>query len=162
VVTVCGGGDAGVTEALYLTKLASKVILVEALPELTAAAVLQERVLKNPKIEVHCGLKVERIVGDSQVQAIEFVETGSGKRGTLKTDGVLVHVGLEPNTSYLDGIVPLDSQKQIIVDSRMETEKPCVLAAGDIRSGSPRQIVTAVGDGAIAAITAQRLLQELS
>jgi thioredoxin reductase (NADPH) len=162
VVTVCGGGDAGVTEALYLTKLASKVILIEALPELTATPILQERASDNPKLEIHCGVKVDRIVGDSKVEEVEFVETEGDKRGTLKTDGILVHIGLEPNTGYLDGIVPLDSQGQIIVNNRMETEKPYVLAAGDIRSGSPRQIVTAVGDGATAAITAQRLLQELS
>jgi thioredoxin reductase (NADPH) len=86
----------------------------------------------------------------------------SGQRDTLKVDGVLVHIGLEPNTSYLDGIVPLDNQGQIIVNDKMETEVPFLLAAGDIRSGSPRQVVTAVGDGATAAISAQRLLQELS
>jgi len=86
---------------------------------------------------------------------------GSGQKETLKVDGVLAHVGLEPNTSYLEGIVPLDSQGQIIVNDRMETDVPYILAAGDVRSGSPRQIVTAVGDGATAAISAQRLLQEL-
>jgi thioredoxin reductase (NADPH) len=78
----------------------------------------------------------------------------------VKVDGVLVHIGLEPNTHYLDGVIPLDEQRQIIVDKKMQTEVPYILAAGDIRSGSPRQVVTAVGDGAIAAITAQRLLQE--
>ncbi|MFC1908393.1 NAD(P)/FAD-dependent oxidoreductase [Chloroflexota bacterium] len=162
VVAVCGGGDAGVTEALYLTKLASKVILIEAEPLLTATAVLQDRASVNPKLEIRCGAKVEKIVGDSHVEAIEFLEAASGRRETLKVDGVLVHVGLEANTSYLKGVVPLDSQGQIIVNDRMETEVPCVLAAGDIRSGSLRQIVTAVGDGATAAISAERLLQELS
>ncbi len=161
VVAVCGGGDAGITEALYLTKLASKVILIEALPKLTATRILQDRAKENPKLEVRCGTKVEAIVGDSRVEAIEFVEEGNGKKGTLKVDGVLVHVGLDPNTGYLDGVVPLDSQGQIIVNDKMETEVPYLLAAGDIRSGSPRQIVTAVGDGATAAISAQRLLQKL-
>ncbi|MFC2025555.1 NAD(P)/FAD-dependent oxidoreductase [Chloroflexota bacterium] len=162
VVAVCGGGDAGITEALYMTKLASKVILFEALPELTATAILQERALANPKLEVRCGVKVEAIIGDAQVKAIEFQEVESGQKGTLNVDGVLVHVGLDPNTSYLSGLVPLDSQGQIVVNERMETEVPYILAVGDIRSGSPRQIVTAVGDGATAAITAQRLLQELT
>lgn len=162
IVAVCGGGDAGVTEALYLTKLASKVILIEAESKLTATMILQDRASGNPKLEIHCGTKVEAIVGDSQVEAIEFQETGSGKRGTLKVDGVLVHVGLDPNTRYLNDIVPLDSQGQIVVNSKMETGIPYILAAGDIRSGSPRQIVTAVGDGATAGISAQRLLQELS
>ena len=161
VVAVCGGGDAGVTEALYMTKLASKVILVEEQPELTATAVLQERALANPRLEIRCGIKVESIVGDDKVEAIELLDMASERRENLPVDGVLVQVGLEPNTSYLDGIVPLDGQGQVIVNDRMETEVPYLLAAGDIRSGSPGQIVTAVGDGAIAAISAQRILQEL-
>jgi len=161
VVAVCGGGDSGITEALYMTKLASKVILIEAEPSLTATAVLQERASANPKLDIRCGVRVEAILGDSQVEAIELLEVGSGQKETLKVDGVLAHVGLEPNTSYLEGIVPLDSQGQIIVNDRMETDVPYILAAGDVRSGSPRQIVTAVGDGATAAISAQRLLQEL-
>ncbi|MBN1176474.1 MAG: FAD-dependent oxidoreductase [Dehalococcoidales bacterium] len=159
VVAVCGGGDAGVTEALYMAKIASKVILIEVMPELTATAVLCDRLKGDPGIDVRCGMTVAAILGNDKVEAIELKDA-SGKKETLKVDGVLVHVGLEPNTEYLDGVVPLDEQGQIIVDGRMETEVPYVLAAGDIRSGSPRQVVTAVGDGAIAAITAQRLLQE--
>ena len=161
VVAVCGGGDSGVTEALYLTKLVSKIILIEAESKLTATSILQNRALDNPKIEIHCGMKVEAIVGNDRVKAIEFTETRNGQRGTLMVDGVLVHIGLDPNTNYLQGIVPLDSQGQIIVNNQMETKIPYIFAAGDIRSGSPRQISTAVGDGAIAGVSAQKLLQEL-
>lgn len=162
VVAVCGGGDAGVSEALYLTMSASKVILIEAERALTATAVLQERARSSANVQIYCGAKVEAILGDNQVEAIEFIEAGSGQKRTLKVDGVLVHVGLDANTNYLKGIVPLDNQGQIIVNQAMETDIPYVLAAGDIRSGSPRQIVTAVGDGAIASISAQRLLRELA
>jgi thioredoxin reductase (NADPH) len=158
VVAVCGGGDAGVTEALYMAKIAAKVIIIEAMPALTATAVLQDRVKAHANIEVRCGVKVEAITGKDKVESIEL-NTGK-KKETLKTEGVLVHIGLDPNTGYLDGIVPLDDHGQIIVNAKMESEVPYILAAGDIRSGSPRQVVTAVGDGAIAAITAQRLLQE--
>ena len=160
VVAVCGGGDAGVTEALYITKLARRVILIEAEPALSAAAVLRDRALSNPKLEIRCGLKVESIVGASQAEAIKCMEVGSGRRTTIRVNGVFVQVGLEPNTEYLRGIVPLDSQGQIIVNERMEAEIPYVLAVGNIRSGSPGQIVTAVGDGATAAIRAQELLQQ--
>jgi thioredoxin reductase (NADPH) len=158
VVAVCGGGDAGVTEALYMAKIASKVILIEAMPGLTATAVLQDRVAANPKIEVRCGMMVEAITGTDRVESIKLA--AGDKKETLKVDGVLVHIGLEPNTGYLEGIVPLDKQGQVIVNEKMETGVPYIFAAGDIRSGSPRQVVTAVGDGAMAAITAQRLLQE--
>jgi thioredoxin reductase (NADPH) len=75
---------------------------------------------------------------------------------------VLVYVGIEPNTSYLKGIVSLSRDLEIEVNDRMETEIPCLFAAGDIRSDSPRQIVTAVGDGATAAVSASRLLREIS
>jgi thioredoxin reductase (NADPH) len=159
VVAVCGGGDAGVTEALYMAKIASRVILIEFMPELTAAAVLCDRLTSDPRIEVRCGVSVEAITGRENVEAVELSDK-TGKKEKVKVDGVLVHIGLEPNTDFLDGIVPLDDNGQIIVNGRMETEVPYVLAAGDIRGGSPRQVVTAVGDGAVAAITAQRLLQE--
>jgi len=158
VVAVCGGGDAGVTESLYMAKIAAKVILIEAMPELTATGVLCDRLNASPKIEVRCGYRVEAITGKDKVEAIELA--AGKKKETLKVDGVLVHIGLEPNTGYLEGIVPLDRQGQVIVNGKMETKIPHIFAAGDIRSGSPRQVVTAVGDGAIAAITAQRLLQE--
>ena len=161
VVAVCGGGDAGVTEALYLAKLAARVILLEALPGLTATAILQDRARANPKLEIRCGIRVEAIVGNDRVEAIEFVEEGNGRKGTLKVDGVLVHIGQDPATGYLEGVIPLDSQKQITVNEWLETEMPGILAAGDIRSNSPRQITAAVGDGAAAAIAAQRFLQKL-
>jgi len=161
-VAVCGGGDSGITEALYLTKLGTKIKLIEAMPALNATAILQDRALENPNIEIRCGITVEAIRGDSHVEAIDILEVGSGKKDTLQVDGVLVHIGLIPNTGYLEGVVSLDDQGQIIVNERMETDVPCILAAGDITAGSPRQIATAVGDGAKAAISAQRILQQMT
>jgi thioredoxin reductase (NADPH) len=161
VLAVCGGGDAGLTEALYMANLASRVIIIEVMPELTATAVLQDRAKENPKIEIRCGVKVEAIAGEDKVEAIELIEEGTGQKETLKVDGVLVHVGLDPDTDYLEGVVPLDDRRQVIVNEWMETEVPGIFAAGDIRSGSPRQVATAAGDGATAAIAAQRFLQNL-
>jgi thioredoxin reductase (NADPH) len=160
IVTVCGGGDAGVTEALYLSRMVSKVILVEALPRLTATAVLQDRVKSNPKIEVHCGVRIKAILGNEEVEAVEYIDQERGE-GTLQTNGVLVHIGLDPNTEYLEGVVPLDSQRQIKVDNWLESEIPGIFAAGDIRSDSPKQVSAAVGDGATAGIAANRFLQKL-
>jgi len=157
VVLVCGGGDAGVTEALYMARVASKVIVLEAMPELTAAAVLRERLAVLANVEVRTGATVEEIMGGDKVEAIRLV--AGGKKETLKVDGVLVHIGTEPNTGYLEGVVPLDEYGQVIVNGRMESEVPYILAAGDIRSGSPRQVVAAVRDGAIAAISAERMLE---
>jgi len=159
-IAVCGGGDAGITEALYMANIASKVIVIEAMPSLTATAVLRDRARENPKIEIRTGVKVTAILGGEQVTGIEIVGEG-GKKETIAVDGVLVHVGLDPNTGYLEGAVPLDENRQIKVNQWMESEVPGIFAAGDIRSGSPRQVSTAVGDGAIAAIAAQRFLQKL-
>jgi thioredoxin reductase (NADPH) len=160
VLAVCGGGDAGITEALYMTNIASKVIVIEALPELTATAILQDRARENPKIEIRCGVKVSAIIGDEQVTGIEIIGEG-GEKETIPVDGVLVHVGLDPNTGYLEGSVPLDELRQVKVSQSMETEIPGIFAAGDIRSGSPRQVSAAVGDGAVAGIAAQGFLQKL-
>jgi thioredoxin reductase (NADPH) len=157
-VAVCGGGDAGVTEALYMTKLASKVFLIEALPNLTASTILKERLASNEKIEVHCGAKVTSIVGRDRVEGIEILDA-SGKTGIINVSGVLIQIGLLPNTGFLNGMLPLDNTGHIMVNPKMETKVTHILAAGDVRSGSPGQIVTATGDGATAAITAGRLLQ---
>jgi thioredoxin reductase (NADPH) len=159
-IAVCGGGDAGITEALYMTNLVAKVIVIEALPKLTATAVFRDRARENTKIEIRTGVKVTAITGDEQVTGIE-IEGEGGKKETITTDGVLVHIGLDPNTGYLKGTVPLDGQGQVKVNLQMETEVPGIFAAGDIRSGSPRQVSAAVGDGAVAAISVQRFLQRL-
>lgn len=160
VVAVCGGGDSGLQEAIYMTKLASKVIVIEMMPELTASAIMRERAEDNAKIEFRLGTRVESLVGEDKVEGIEVVGA-DGKKEVLTVDGVLVQVGITPNIDFLKGAVPLDEQGRIIVNQRMETEIPYVLAAGDIRSGSPNQIVTAAGDGATAGIVANKLLQEL-
>jgi thioredoxin reductase (NADPH) len=160
-VVVCGSGDSALTEALYMSKLASKVVLLARSPVLRATSILQERALANPKIQVLTGAKVEAIVGSNQVEGIEFTNTETGERGTLHVDGVLVRVGIEPNTNFLEGIVDLDERGQVVVNERMETVARYILAAGDIRSGSPRQVATAVGDGVTAAIRAERILEEI-
>ncbi len=160
-VAVCGGGDAGVTEALYMANLASKVVLIEAEPHLTAVEVLQKRVFANSKVEVRCGTRVSAILGERGVEGIELVQSRGEGKDILQVDGVLVYVGIEPNTTYLENTVRLNSDQQIVVNDRMETEIPYVLAAGDIRCGSARQIVTAVGDGAAAALSALKLLREM-
>lgn len=158
-VVVCGGGDAGVTEALYMAKIASKVTIIEAMPSLTACALLQDRVKANTKLEILCGKKVEAIAGNGKVSAVDYVDTKSGNKGTLKTNGVLVHIGLDANTEYLRDVLPLDKRGQIIVNELMQTEIPYILAAGDIRSASLGQVATAVGDGVTAAISTIRQLQ---
>jgi len=161
VVAVAGGGDSGITEALFLARLVSRVIVIELMPKLTATKILQERVFSNSKIETKCGVKIEAIQGDDKVKALDLVDTNTGQRSLLEVDGILVHVGLEPNTDYLKGSIPLNEKGQISVNERMETEIMGIFAAGDIRHQSPMQISTAVGDGAMAALSLQRYFGSL-
>jgi thioredoxin reductase (NADPH) len=157
VVAVCGGGDAGITEALYLSKLASRVILIEAESCMSASSILQQRALTNPNMEIRCGARVTGIIGDAAVRAIDLESAAGHER--LPVDGVLVHVGVDPNTACLEGVVPLDDSGFVKVDTLLRTETPYIFAAGDIRAGSPGQVAAAVGDGAVAAISALRRLQ---
>jgi thioredoxin reductase (NADPH) len=157
-VAVCGGGDSALSEALYMARIAAKVHLIHRRGEFRAAAVLQERVKAEAKIEPVLNAAVEGIEGGDMVEGVKVKQDGQSR--LLKTDGVLVQVGLVPDTAYLDGIVPLDEQGQIKVNADMETEVPFVFAAGNIRSGSPRQVATAVGDGAVAALALERRLAE--
>jgi thioredoxin reductase (NADPH) len=160
VVAVCGGGDAGITAAIYLTNLCKQVHVIEFMPKLNASAILQERATANPKIQIMTDTKVASIVGDEHVQGIEIVRAGGAKE-VVPVDGVLVHVGVKANSDYLQNLLDLDKEGRIKVNHCMETEVPYILAAGDIRSGSPNQVVIAAGDGAVAGIMADKLLQQL-
>ncbi len=157
-VAVCGGGDAGVTEALYLSKLASRVILIEAEPCMTASAILQERARAHPNVEVRCGARVTAIIGDTSVRAVDIKTTEAGQE-RLPVEGVLVHVGVDPNTAFLEDALALDDSGFVRVDGSLRTETPYFFAVGDVRAGSPRQVASAVGDGVIAAVAAQRVLE---
>jgi thioredoxin reductase (NADPH) len=158
VVAVAGGGDSGITEGLYLTRLCSKVIVIEQLPEITATSVLRNRALSNPKMEIRSGMKIEAIEGDTRVKRLKLVDINTGQGNSLEIDGVFVYVGLETSTEYLKEILPLGKEEQILVNDRLETPVAGLFAAGDIRDNSKRQIITAAGDGATAALSAQRYL----
>lgn len=158
VVGVAGGGDSGLTEALYLAKIASKVIVIEAMPRLTGQKAIQDRALSNARIEIHCGQEIESIVGKNHVEALQLRDSANGGRTKLSVNGLLVHIGLDPNTEYLKGKLALNERGEILVNESMETRVQGVFAAGDVRNKSPRQIGSAVGDGVIAAVSATRFL----
>jgi thioredoxin reductase (NADPH) len=161
VVAVCGGGDAGIIEALYLAKYASKIFVIETASDLTAKPTLQERARAHPKIEIRCGEKAGEIVGDKFVTGLQVASATTGRKELLEVQGVLVRVGFVPATGNLKTVLPLDDLDYVVVNAQCETEVPGIIAAGDIRRGSPRRVASAVSDGTIAAMTAQRLLQEM-
>ena len=158
VVIVVGGGDAAITEALELTKFASKVIVIHRRKELRATKILQEKALAEPKINFMWDSAVEEIIGETLVKQVRVRNIKTGQILTLDVSGVFISVGFKPNTGYLKGIVDIDDNGSIITNGRMETSVPGILAAGDIRSGSIRQLIAAAGDGAVAAISAEKYL----
>jgi len=159
VVAIAGGGDAGLTEALYLIRLASEITGIEQMPQLTASKIIQERVLANPKIKICCGTRIETVTGYDQVKELKLLNVLTSERTTLQVGGLLVRIGLEPNTSYLKGLLSLDGEGYVLVNEELETSIPGIFAAGDIRHGSARQIATAVGDGVTAALAAGRFIE---
>lgn len=158
VVAVCGGGNAGLIEALYLARFASKVFVFEAQSQLSARPVLQARALANAKLEIRLGEKPVEIIGREGVTGLVVENAATGKRETLGVYGVLVHVGYAPTTGYLEGVFMLDDSGRITVNEQFETDVSGAYAAGDVRSGSPRQVSAAVSDGKAAAKRAQEML----
>ncbi len=152
VVAVAGGGDSGLTEALFMTGFVNKIIVIELMPHLMATKLLQERVLANPKIEVRCGVKIDAARGNEHLESLELSDVKTGQKSSLKVNGLLVRVGLIANTAYLEDTLPLNSIGQVMVNDNMETDVPGIFGAGDVRHNSPMQIVTAVADGATAAL----------
>jgi thioredoxin reductase (NADPH) len=157
-VAVVGGGNAAITEALELTKFASKITVIHRRDQLRATKILQERAFAEPKIEFMWDTVVEEIAGDAFVQRLRVRNVKSGQESSPEVSGVFISVGFKPNTDYLRGILTLDATGAIVTNDRMETEVPGILAAGDIRSNSIQQVISAAGDGATAAIYAERYI----
>ncbi|CEP68005.1 Thioredoxin reductase [Moorella glycerini] len=160
-VAVVGGGDSAVEEALFLTRFASQVTIIHRRDALRATKVLQERARDNPKISFHWNTVVTRIMGREKVSSLELKDVKSGATREEAFDGVFIFIGLEPNTGFLKGALTLDSQGYIVTRENLATSIPGVFAAGDVRAKDFRQVSTAVGDGAVAAMAAERYLAGL-
>ena len=158
VVAVVGGGNAAVTEALEITRFASKVYVIHRRHELRATKVVQEKAFAEKKIEFIWDTVVTAVIGEAFVKKIKLRDVNTNKESELAVDGVFVNVGSQPATGYLRGVLALDANGAITVNDKMETGVPGIFAAGDIRSGSIRQTIGAAGDGAVAAVNAAKYL----
>ena len=157
-VVVVGGGDTAITEALHLARFASRVTVIHRRDQLRTSRILQERVFAQPKIEFRWNSVVERIEGGDLVEKIRLRQVKTGGESALEVAGIFISIGLRPNTDYLKGVLPLDVTGHIITNEKMETKIPGIFAAGDIRRNSARQAITAAGDGATAAIYAEKFV----
>lgn len=160
-LVVVGGGDTAVEDSVFLARYASRVTIVHRRDRFRAQRILQERALANPLIDVRWNSVVRAIVGTDTVERVMLEDVNTGEMTEFQADGVFVLVGLNPNTSMVEGAVELDESGYIVTDENMQTNIPGVFAAGDVRRKLLRQIVTACADGAIAATAAEKYLEDL-
>jgi thioredoxin reductase (NADPH) len=159
-VAVVGGGNAAISEALHLAKFASKVIVIHRRDRLRATRIMEEKARAEPRIEFLWNTVVTKIDGKDTVKRLKLRQVKASEEFTLDVAGLFIAVGLKPSANFLKGVLPLDRAGYIITNDRMETKMPGIFAAGDIRQHSPRQAITAAGDGATAAIFAERFLSQ--
>ncbi|MCU0641272.1 MAG: thioredoxin-disulfide reductase [Candidatus Margulisbacteria bacterium] len=159
-ILVIGGGNAAVEEALYLTRYAGKVTIVHRRDQLRADKIIADRAKSHPKIYFHWHSVLERISGGRTVQLAVIKDLQTGKTLNVPVDGIFIYVGNKPNSAPYRSLVKLDEHDFILTNDRLETTTPGLFAAGDIRSKQLRQIVTAAADGAIAADSARRFLEQ--
>jgi thioredoxin reductase (NADPH) len=159
-VVVVGGGDTAITEALHLAKFAANITIIHRRDQLRAGHVLQEKLWSEPKIDFLWDTTITAIEGADMVERIKLLNVKTGQGTEMEVSGVFISVGTNPDTEYVKTILPLDESGYIITNEKMETPVPGIFAAGDIRHNSARQAITAAGDGATAAIYAQKYLTE--
>lgn len=160
-VAVVGGGDSAIEEALFLTRFAAEVYVIHRRDALRATKVLQERVLAHASVRMIWNTVVREVQGELKLQKLKLHNLQSGEDFDLGVDGVFVYVGYEPNTELVRDQVTVDTHGYLVVDPQtLATNLPGVYAAGDLRQKTLRQVVTAVSDGAVAAVEADRWLDE--
>ncbi len=159
VVAVVGGGDSAITEAIFLTKMAKKVIIVHRRDKLRAEKINQEHAFANTKISFVWDSVVEEIEGKQVVEKVVIRNVKTNEVSDIRTDGVFIYVGLIPNTDFAD--VEKDEGGFIVPYPGQSTSVKGIFVAGDCRITPLRQIATAVGDGAIAAVSAEKYIENL-
>ena len=161
VVAIAGGGDTAAEEALFLTRFAKKVYLVHRRDQLRATSILQDRLKHNDKIEILWNAQVTGTQGDkSGLTGIELTDTTNGDKRLLEVSGLFVAIGVTPKAHFLAETLTLDAEGYILTDGECRTSMEGVFAAGDVRKKILKQIATAVGDGAVAAIMAEKYIMD--
>jgi thioredoxin reductase (NADPH) len=161
IVVAIGGGDTAVQEAVFLTKFAKKVYLVHRRDKFRAEKILQERAFENDKIEIIWDSVATGVEGLFGVESVKIKNVKTNEEKTLKADGCFIWVGILPNTSFLNESLKTDETGFIQADKNMQASVPGVFAVGDVRDTPLRQIATAVGDGAMATVSAEHFIENL-
>ncbi len=159
-VAVIGGGDSAVEEALSLANIVRKVYVIHRRDALRAQKILQDRAFRNERMEFLWNKKPVEITGKDEVERIVLEDTKNGALSTVEVSGVFIYIGYAPETAYLGDLINRDKAGFIMTDENMATKTKGLFAAGDIREKKLRQISTAVGDGAIAAVMLEKYILE--
>jgi thioredoxin reductase (NADPH) len=160
-IAVSGGGDSACEEANFLSRFASKVTLIHRRDTLRASKIMQDRVLKNPKIQVLWDTVIEDVLGKDEVTSLALKNAKTGAKSELKVSGLFVAIGHSPNTQIFKGQLEMDQNGYLITRDGAKTNIPGVFAAGDVQDHVYRQAITAAGSGCMAAIDAERYLEGL-
>ncbi|TCS81781.1 thioredoxin-disulfide reductase [Tepidibacillus fermentans] len=160
-LVVVGGGDSAVEEAVFLTKYASKVTIIHRRDQFRAQKILQDRAFKNEKIEYIWNTTVEEILGENRVEGVRIKNKVTGEVKDFPAQGVFIYVGMDPLTEPFKKLGITNEAGYILTNDNMETKIPGIFASGDVREKTLRQVVTATGDGSIAAMAAQHYIESL-
>ncbi|MFE1243160.1 thioredoxin-disulfide reductase [Fictibacillus sp. NPDC058756] len=162
-LVVVGGGDSAVEEGVYLTRFATKVTIVHRRDKLRAQKILQQRAFDNDKIDFIWNHSLKEIHAENnKVSNVTLVNTETGEESDVKTDGVFIYIGMLPLNAAFKDLGITNENGYVETNEQMETKIPGIFAAGDIREKTLRQIVTATGDGSIAAQAAQHYVENLA
>lgn len=159
-VIIVGGGDSAATNALILSNIAKKVYIVHRRNSLSASDILQKRIMQKENIEIIWNTRIEEIIGEKKVTSVKLKNIDTNEIKIMYIDGVFILIGIIPNTSFTD--VEKNLLQFIITNSKLETSIPGIYAAGDCRDTTVWQVVTAVADGAIAAISVHEALMNIN
>lgn len=160
-LVVVGGGDSAVEEAIFLTRFASKVTIVHRRDQFRAQKIIQKRASENPKIEVIWDSALQEIKGESKVGSVLLENLKTGEVTEFPCEGVFIYVGMDPLTKPFQNLGITNESGYIMTDEKMKTNVAGIFAAGDVREKMLRQVVTATGDGGIAAQSAQHFVEDL-
>ena len=159
-MVVVGGGNSGVEEGLFLTKFANKITVLEARDRLGASQILQEKAASTPQMEIRLNTTVQEFRGNGKLSSVVVKSLETGEIEELSPGAVFIFIGLDPNVDFVRGFVDLDRWGFITSNQSLETSVPGVYAAGDVRAGSTKQVASAVGEGATAALMIRQYLEK--
>jgi thioredoxin reductase (NADPH) len=158
-VVVIGGGNSALEEAVALTNYATKVTIVHQFDHFQAFNHAIEEAKENPKINFIMESELRSFSGNGVLEKVDIEHLPTGKHSELKTDGVFIFIGYQPNTESLNGVIALNDRSEIVTDSNLQTNIPGVFAAGDCIVKKYRQVTTAVADGTIAALSTAEFIR---